>query len=316
MKIGNIELKNNLILAPMAGVTDIAFRSICLSCGADYAVTEMVSVNALAFRNEKTFDLLRTADNEKIKVVQLFGYDPDIFAKVVQMPELAKFDIIDINMGCPTPKIVGNGAGCSLMKDIFRARKIIEAVVSHTTRPVTVKFRKGWDDDSINCIEFAKMCEEAGASAITVHGRTREQFYSGLSDWDIVARVKEAVNIPVILSGDVVDIDSYDRAISQTHCDAVMIGRGALGNPAIFSQIVGKCTAYNTMDYIRQHVDILRQFYSDHIIVHYMRKHFLWYLKNYRNAKSIKVDIVKYDNLDEVLDILDAFISKAKRVDD
>ncbi|MBE5735469.1 MAG: tRNA dihydrouridine synthase DusB [Clostridiales bacterium] len=313
MKIGNIVLKNNLILAPMAGVTDIAFRSICVDCGADYAVTEMVSVNALAYRNEKTFELLRTADNEKIKVVQLFGYDPKIFAKVVKMPELDKFDIIDINMGCPTPKIVNNGAGCSLMKDIDRARQIIEAVVASTSKPVTVKFRKGWDENTVNAVEFAKMCESAGARAITVHGRTREQFYSGVCDWDIVAEVKKAVSIPVILSGDIVDKSSYDRAVALTKCDGVMIGRGALGNPAIFSQILGTSVVDNTMDYVRRHVDILRQYYSDHIIVHYMRKHFLWYLKDYRNAKTIKVDIVKYEDLDEVLGVIENFINKASR---
>ena len=176
MKIGNIELKNNLILAPMAGVTDIGFRSVCIDEGADYAVTEMVSAKALTYRNPKTFELLSTADNERIKVLQLFGYEPDVFAAALQLKEVQKFDIIDINMGCPMPKIVNNYSGCSLMCNMPLAKEIIEACVRATTKPITVKFRAGWDDKSINAVEFAKMCQQAGASAITVHARTREQF--------------------------------------------------------------------------------------------------------------------------------------------
>lgn len=309
MKIGNIVLKNNLILAPMAGVTDIAFRSLCVDCGADYAVTEMVSIRALEYHNEKTLELLRTEDNEAIKVVQLFGNDPDIFAKVIKMPELQKFDIIDINMGCPTPKIVNNGAGSSLMKDMALAKSIIESCVSATDKPITVKFRSGWDNDSINCIEFAKMCESAGAKAITIHARTREQFYSGKSDWDMVAKLKQSVNIPVILSGDVVDKDTYLEAVERTGCDAVMIGRGALGNPAVFSEILGLNNTKSTLDFVKKHIEILQKYYSDNLIVHYMRKHFLWYLKNYRNAKNIKLEIIKLETLEEVISLLENFFN-------
>ncbi len=309
MKIGNIELKNNLILAPMAGVTDIGFRKICVDMGADYAVTEMVSVKALEYRNEKTFELLRTAENEKIKVVQLFGSDIDSYKKVLKMPELDKFDIIDINMGCPTPKIVNNGGGSYLMTNIDLAKKVIETCVANTDKPITVKFRSGWDENSINCIEFAKMCESAGASAITVHARTREQFYFGKSDWDLVRKVKEAVSIPVILSGDVVDVESYRKAKELTNCDAVMIGRGALGNPAIFSQILGDCNVPKTYNLLCEHIRILQKYYSDNLIVHYMRKHFLWYLKNYKNNKAIKVDIVRYENLSEVMSVLKNFFN-------
>ena len=310
MKIGNIELHNNLILAPMAGVTDIAFRSLCVSEGADYAVTEMVSVKALEYRNEKTFDLLRTADNEKIKVVQLFGYEPESFANVVQMPELDKFDIIDINMGCPMPKVADNGSGSALMKNMELAREIIKACVNATDKPVTVKFRKGWDDESCNAVEFAKMCESAGASAITIHPRTREQYYSGKADWNIARQIKEAVTIPVIISGDIVDVQSYHKALEITGCDAVMIGRGALGNPAIFSSLRGEKSQYSTYDFIVRHIDILRQYYSDSLIVKYMRKHLLWYLKSYQNSKTIKSEIVTYNSIDEVLNVLKKFFDK------
>ena len=305
MKIGNITLKNNLILAPMAGVTDIAFRALCVENGADFAVTEMISIKALEYRNEKTLELLQTEDVEKIKVVQLFGSEPKVFEKVLKMPNLDKFDIIDINMGCPTPKIVNNGAGSRLMTDIDLARKIIETCVKTTTKPITVKFRSGWDEDSINCIEFAKMCESAGAKAITVHARTREQFYSGKSDWELVKKVKESVNIPVILSGDIIDRESYELAIKTTNCDAVMIGRGALGNPEIFRECRGKTTTLKTIDYVKKHIDILRKYYSDNMIVHYMRKHFLWYMKNYKNSKSAKVEVVKLDTIDEVIKLFE-----------
>ncbi len=315
MKIGNIVLRNNLILAPMAGVTDVGFRSLCVECGADWAVTEMISVKALEFRNEKTFELLETADNEKIKVVQLFGSEPSVFAKVLHMPELDKFDIIDINMGCPTPKIVNNGAGSRLMTDISLAEEIIKACVANSnSRPVTVKFRSGWDKGSINCIDFAKMCERAGASAITVHARTREDFYSGHSDWELVAKVKEAVNIPVILSGDVVDKQSYTEALEITKADAVMIGRGALGYPQIFSILSGTTCNLSTMDCIRKHISILQNKYSDNLIVHYIRKHILWYLRNYRECKKIKTEIVKIDDLDTMINMLQDFFASNDRL--
>ena len=214
MKIGNFEFKNNLILAPMAGVTDVAFRSICIDFGADAGVTEMVSAKALSYDNEKTSDLLLTAPNEKIKIVQLFGHEPEIMAKICASSYLDKFDIIDINMGCPAPKIVGNGDGSALMKDIGLARQIVESCVQATNKPITVKFRSGYTKDSINAVEFAKMCEEAGAKAITVHGRTREQMYGGKVDLDIIRSVKHSVSIPVIASGDVVDKESFDYTMS------------------------------------------------------------------------------------------------------
>ncbi len=315
MKIGNIQFHNNLILAPMAGVTDIGFRSVCIDEGADCAVTEMVSAKALIYHNPKTFELLETADNEKIKILQLFGFEPNVFAEAVRLPEVQKFDIIDINMGCPMPKIVNNFSGAALMKNLPLARDIIRACVSATTKPITVKFRAGWDENSINAVEFAKMCEEAGAAAITIHARTREQFYSGQSDWELIRRVKSSVNIPVIASGDVLDKASYDKLIATTHCDAVMIGRGALGKPTIFDEVRGVDVPLNTYIKIDKQVNILRKYYSDDTIVKHMRKHFLWYLKNYRNAKAIKAEIVTIPTLSESLAVMKNFLDTAARTD-
>ena len=274
MKIGNINFENNLILAPMAGVTDVAFRSLAIDFGADAGVTEMVSAKALSYDNEKTKDLLLTEDNEKIKIVQIFGHEPEVMAKVCASPELEKFDIIDINMGCPAPKIVNNGDGSALMKNIQLAREVISACVNATSKPITVKFRSGFDRENINAVDFAKMCEESGASAITIHGRTRDQMYGGNVDLDIIKAVKKAVKIPVIASGDVIDKESYIRTIKYTNCDAVMIGRGALGSPEIFSEILEKKNVANRYQTLKKHVKILRKYFPDRFISGHMRKHF------------------------------------------
>ena len=289
MKIGNIKFKNNLILAPMAGITDIAFRSLCIDFGADAAVTEMISAKALHYRNEKTEDLLKIAPNEKIKIVQLFGHEPDIMAEICASEYVKPFDIIDINMGCPAPKIVNNRDGSALMTDMELARSIITACVQSTDKPITVKFRSGFSKDKINAIEFAKMCESAGASAITIHPRTREQMYSGKADWTIIKGIKESVNIPVIASGDVVDKETFDRVISETKCDAVMIGRGALGNPEIFAEIIGKEPKLNKVEIIEKHIEILRENFSENFISGHIRKHLLWYLKGEKNVSELKV---------------------------
>lgn len=307
MKIGNIEFKNNLILAPMAGVTDVAFRSICIDFGADASVTEMVSAKALLYDNKNTKDLLFTAPNERIKIVQIFGHEPNVMAKVCSSGLLDNFDIIDINMGCPAPKIVSNGDGSALMKDLELSYKIISACVNATTKPITVKFRKGFDDSSVNAVEFAKMCERAGAKAITIHGRTRSQMYSGSVDLDIMKAVKQAVKIPVIASGDIVDISSLNRIKEYTGCDAFMIGRGALGKPEIFSELLGSKKNVSKMDIIKRHISILRQFYSENFINGHIRKHLLWYLKGYACSSQVKLKVSTIKNLDEVLNILEEF---------
>ena len=310
MKIGNINFKNNIILAPMAGVTDVAFRSICIDFGADCGVTEMVSAKALSYNNEKTKDLLVTANNEKIKIVQIFGHESEIMAKICASPELDKFDIIDINMGCPAPKIVNNGDGSALMLDINKAEEIIRACVKATQKPITVKFRSGFDEDNINAIEFAKMCERAGASAITIHGRTRNQMYSGSVDLDIIKDVKNAVNIPVIASGDVVDFESYQRTLEYTKCDGVMIGRGALGNPKIFSDILQKNKEFNKFEIINTHINILRKYYSENFINGHIRKHILWYLKGEKDCSMLKVKVSTEQPLDRVVEMLKNYFDK------
>lgn len=310
MKIKNIEFKNNLILAPMAGVTDVAFRSICIEFGADAGFTEMVSAKALSYNNDKTKDLLILAPNEKIKIVQIFGHESEIMAKMCASPLLDKFDIIDINMGCPAPKIVNNGDGSALMKNIDLARQIIEKCVKSTNKPITIKFRSGFDENSINAIEFAKMCEEAGASAITIHGRTRNQMYSGKVNKDIIKNVKQSVSIPVIASGDIVDYQSYIDMIEYTGCDAVMIGRGALGNPEIFSNIMGHDVTLKKMDIINKHIEILRQNFDDRFIKGHIKKHLLWYLKGYKNTSELKNQICVMEDIDDILKKMSEFFKK------
>ena len=312
MKIKDIKFKNNIILAPMAGVTDMAFRSICIDFGADAGVTEMISAKALMYNNQKTIDLLKTAPNERIKIVQLFGSDPDIMASACKHPEIQKFDIIDINMGCPAPKIVNNHEGSFLMTNLNLASKIIKACVSATDKPVTVKFRSGYDSKIINAIEFAKMCEKAGASAITIHARTRTQMYSGQVDLDIVKKVKESVKIPVISSGDVVDKESYISTLKYTNVDAIMIGRGALGNPQIFAEILGINTTLSKMEIIKTHINMLLENYPESFVNGHIRKHLLWYLKGEYNATEIKRFVSTEPDLQKILDRLEIFFAKSK----
>lgn len=307
MKIKNIEIKNNLIYAPMAGYSDFAFRSLCVMCGADYGVSEMVSAKGLFYDNQNTMDLLRTADNEQIKVAQIFGNEPNIMAQMVKSKSLEKFDIIDINMGCPAPKIVNNAEGSALMKNLNLAHDVIKACVEATEKPITVKFRVGFDENHKNCVEFAKMCERAGASAITIHGRTREQFYDGVVDLDAIKKVKESVSIPVIANGDVVDVESYKKMMEYTGCDGVMIGRGALGRPYIFSELLGIEHNKDKMFYIKKHIEILRTVYPDEFIIRHMRKHILCYLKGERNCAELKRNIVLINDLNEVISLLDKF---------
>ena len=300
MKIGNINFTSSIFLAPMAGVADASFRQLCYELGADLTYTEMVSVKALLHNNKKTFKLLEVYDNTPT-AVQLFGHDKEDFVKVIKSGNIDNFDIIDINMGCPAPKIVKNGDGSALLKNIDLAREIISACVNATDKPITVKFRIGFELDNNIAVEFAKMCEQAGASAICVHGRTREQFYSGKVDYETIKLVKSSVNIPVIGNGDITDIESYKKML-QTGVDGVMIGRGTLGNPEIFAILKGKKYP-DKLSIITKHIQLIKE---HNAITPEVKKHLLWYLNGLKSTKDIKVQIVN-NNIKDAITILEKY---------
>lgn len=300
MKIGNINFTSSIFLAPMAGVADASFRQLCYELGADLTYTEMISVKALLHNNKKTFKLLEVYGNTPT-AVQLFGHDKEDFVKVIKSGNIDNFDIIDINMGCPAPKIVKNGDGSALLKNIDLAREIISACVNATDKPITVKFRIGFELDNNIAVEFAKMCEQAGASAICVHGRTREQFYSGKVDYETIKLVKSSVNIPVIGNGDITDIESYKKML-QTGVDGVMIGRGALGNPEIFAILKGKKYP-DKLSIITRHIQLIKE---HNAVTPEMKKHLLWYLNGLKSTKDIKVQIVN-NNIKDAITLLEKY---------
>ncbi len=302
MKIGDITLKHNLILAPMAGVSDVGFRATCIACGADYGVCEMVSARALVYDSPNTIKLLTVSPYEKIKVAQIFGNEPDIMARAVNHPALADFDIIDINMGCPAPKIVNCGQGSALLKNMDLAREIITACVNATAKPITVKFRIGYSEGDNVAVAFAKMCEECGAKAITVHGRTRAQGYSGKVDYDTIRAVKDAVKIPVIGNGDVVDEETYKRML-DTGVDAVMIGRGALGCPDIFSRLT-HTPAMDIRELVKMHWELDKKYMGDRHLDKEMMKHLLWYAKRTRHKAETRRAIVGAKSANDRYEIL------------
>ena len=302
--IKNVELKSNAILAPMAGFTDMAFRKMCLDYGAGLVCTEMISAQALHYNNEKTIKLLQTLEGENPKAVQIFGHDPEIMAEAVKNPLLDKFDIIDINMGCPAPKIIRNGDGSALMKDIDLAEKIIRSCVLATTKPITVKFRIGFNNNMINAVEFAKMCERAGASAITVHGRTTSQGYAGNVNYDIIRQVKESVNIPVFANGDCRSKKDFENILKITKADGVAIGRAAVGRPEIFSEIFGIEVFVDKLKQIKFHYEELLKTSEEINVVKFMRAHLAGYLSGkYKNSKAI-VELMKMEKYAEIIDFL------------
>ena len=307
LKIGDVSLKNNLILAPMAGVTDLPFRLLCKEQGAGLLCMEMVSAKAIYFNNRNTEELLTIDDREPPVSLQLFGSDPDIISEMAKKIENRPFSILDINMGCPVPKVAGNGEGSALMKN----PKLVEEIVSKTAKaikkPVTVKIRKGFDDEHINAVEIARIAESAGAAAVAVHGRTREQYYSGKADWDIIRQVKEAVKIPVIGNGDVTSPEAARQLMETTGCDGIMIGRGAQGNPWIFRQILHwmetgeeepKPDLEEVKAMILRHAKMLVEYKGAYTGIREMRKHVAWYTAGYPNSAKLRARVNEIESLE------------------
>lgn len=306
MNIGNVSLKNEYILAPMAGFTDLPFRLICSQMGAGMVCMEMISAMAITYKNEKTFEMLKISPEESAVSLQLFGKDPAIMAEAAKMIDEYPFDILDVNMGCPVKKIVDNGEGSALMKDPVLAGKIIESLVKATKKPVTVKIRSGFDKEHINALEMARVAFESGASAVAVHGRTRDKFYEGTADWDIIRQVKESIPIPVIGSGDAKDIESADRMINETNVDGVMIGRAARGNPWIFKSLA-KGVAYTPTkdeiaDMILKHLHLLIDAKDEYRALREMRTHAAFYTAGMKNSASFRREINFTQTLDEFVD--------------
>ena len=308
LKIGNIQLNNNVFLAPMAGITDMSFRQICREQGCGLSYSEMISGKSIQYRNFK--NLLDVSETEQPWAVQLFGREPDILAEAAKrLDELCavSVDIVDINMGCPAPKIVKNGEGSALMKEPLLAGRIISALSKAVDKPVTVKIRKGFTSESVNAVEIARIAQESGAAALTVHGRTREQFYSGAADWDAIAAVKAAVRIPVIANGDVVSRQSAEAILTQTGCDGIMIARGALGKPWIFAQILNDAPEpawAEKKDLALRHLRMVIEHKGEHTAVLEMRKHLSWYIKGLPSAAKLRTLInkaVKYSEMEEIL---------------
>ena len=310
MHIGTVEIPGKLILAPMAGVTDLAFRQICREHGAAMTVSEMVSTKALHFGDKKTPALLKMGEGEHPCAAQIFGSDPETMAEGAKTAaEISGCDIIDINMGCPAPKIAGNGDGSALMKNPELAGRIVEAVKRAVDLPVTVKFRKGWDANSVNCVEFAKICEAAGADMLTVHGRTRAQQYEGKADWDVIAAVKAAVKVPVVANGDVFEPEDVPRILAHTGADFVMIGRGSLGDPWVFERanalletgIVPPRPAFaDRIDTAVRQIELAAADKSERVALLEARKHVNWYMKGARGAKPYKARISALTTLTEL----------------
>ena len=314
MRIGNFETPGNVFLAPMAGVTDLPFRLICKQFEASLLYTEMINAKAVCYEDKNTFDMLLVVDEEKPVAVQIFGSEPGFMAEAARtLTELNRFEIIDINMGCPAPKVVKAGDGSALMKDPKLAYEIVNKVKAATKLPVTVKFRKGWDEQSINALEFGKLMQEAGADAVTLHGRTREQYYSGTADWEIIKELKEKLSIPVIANGDITSFEAAERILDITKADALMIGRGAQGNPFIFKEVNDymesailpkEISPKLKIDTAISHYKLALKYKTQHKAVTEMRKHLGWYLKGLKNSARIKDHINKMYEPSDVINAL------------
>ncbi len=317
LQIGTLKLNSNILLGPMAGVTDSPFRKLCREYGCGLMFTEMVSAKGLYYKDEKTKRLMAFTPEESPIGLQIFGSEPDIFEAVVPGLDNLGFSVIDLNLGCPAPKIVKNGDGSALMKDPRLAEAIIRAVIRSTSLPVMVKIRKGWDEASVNAVEIAKIAEASGAAAVTVHGRTRDQFYMGKADWGIIREVKEAVKIPVIGNGDIFTPEDAERLFRETGCDGIMVARGAQGRPWLFSQINAYLSGSpvppepdlkKRIAIITRHLDELIRIEGEHIAVLEIRKHASWYLKGVPGGAPVKTSIHGANTKEEVLASLEALL--------
>ena len=315
LKIGNVELENNLILAPMAGVTNLPFRIICKDYGAGMVCTEMASAKAMFHNDQKTKRLFNTEGEKRPISFQVFGSELESIAYAVKyMSEFA--DIIDINMGCPAHKVVKNGDGSKLLLDLEKAKQIIETAVQNSKVPVTVKFRKGWDKENIVAVEIAQIAEQAGASAVTIHGRTKSEFYTGKADWDIIKKVKQSVHIPVIGNGDVTDEESALAMFKQTGVDGIMIGRGSFGNPWIFKNIkhylqtgekLPQPTNQERLQIMEKHIQLAVEEKGEDVAIKELRKHISWYTKNLKNSSEFRNSINKIEKKDELISTIEEY---------
>ncbi len=310
MNIGNVSLDNRVFLAPMAGVTDLPFRLICKRKGCGMLYSEMINAKALCYNDENTKKMTKIEDEEHPIAIQIFGSEPEFMGRAAEILNSHSNEILDINMGCPAPKVIKNGDGSALMKNPKLAEEVMKAVVENSIKPVTLKIRKGWDENSINAVEIAKIAEQAGISAVAIHGRTREQYYSGNADWNIIKEIKEAISIPVIGNGDVFEIEDAINMLEKTNCDAIMIGRGSQGNPWIFNrinhymntgEILPKPTTEEKISTAIDHMRLAVEEHGEYVAVREMRKHIGWYIKGLKNSARYRDEINKMTDSEAVI---------------
>lgn len=318
MRIGNVDLKSRLALAPLAGITDMAFRQVCRGFGAGYCETEMVSANALSFNDKKSLELMELSADEHPCAIQIFGCEPYIMGEAAKIAESKGADIVDINMGCPAPKIANNGSGSALMKNPALCGEIVSAVKKAVTVPVTVKIRKGFDKNSVNAVEVAQICEKNGVDAVIIHGRTREQYYSGQCDLDIIKSVKESVSVPVIGNGDVRDIKSAEKMLDYTGCDGLMIARAALGAPWIFKilkeyfdngNIIEPPASRDKLKIMTEHIELVCKYKGEKMGMLQSRKQIAWYLKGFKGAAGFRNEAGRVSTLNDMYSLVDRVLN-------